>query len=228
MGMFNKKKNKADKIDAAELYEEVEINELEAYIQKTFGAFDSVFHEIVSPDIHVDIAIIPPNETEPYYKLVTMGMGAHRMHVPSALDKYELHHAELVIYLPADWNLQSHKEDDYWPLRWLKIIARMPNMNDTWVGYGHTVAVGEHHETLSDNNQFEGIALIAACNQNEEPASLRMSSHKLIHFYQLLPLYGDEMAYKLQCQDIDALLDKFDDDFSLVVDIHRKNYMKKI
>ena len=74
----------------------------------------------------MDIAIIAPNETDPYYKLVTMGMGAHDMEVPSQFAAYELRNAELLIYLPADWNIESNDENDYWPLRWLKIIARMP------------------------------------------------------------------------------------------------------
>ena len=45
--------------------------------------------------------------------------------------------------------------------------------------------------------------------------------------YTHLDVYKrQEMEYKLHCQDMEALLAKFDDDFSLVVDIHRKNYGK--
>lgn len=226
MGFFKKHKAKQEKLVPLEVYEENEIQELEAYIQKTFGSFENVFHEIFSPDIHVDIAIIAPNETDPYYKLVTMGMGAHDMEVPSQFAAYELRNAELLIYLPADWNIKSNDENDYWPLRWLKIIARMPIDYHTWVGYGHTIAAGSDRATLSDNNQFEGIGLIEALEAEKKPACVRLSSGKLIRFYQLLPLYGEEMEYKLHCQDMEALLAKFDDDFSLVVDIHRKNYGK--
>ena len=65
-----------------ELYTEEEMSAVEQHIQKTFGTFERVFHELVSPDIHVDICMVPPVEGRDYYTLVTMGMGAHRMNVP--------------------------------------------------------------------------------------------------------------------------------------------------
>ena len=36
---------------------------LEEHIASHFGAFDRVIHEVVSPDIHVDLAVIEPTET---------------------------------------------------------------------------------------------------------------------------------------------------------------------
>ena len=62
-----------------ELYTEEEMSAVEQHIQKTFGTFERVFHELVSPDIHVDICMVPPVEGRDYYTLVTMGMGAHQM-----------------------------------------------------------------------------------------------------------------------------------------------------
>ena len=59
-----------------ELYTEEEMSAVEQQIKKTFGEFDHVFHELVSPDIHVDICVVPPSEERDYYTLVTMGMGA--------------------------------------------------------------------------------------------------------------------------------------------------------
>ena len=81
MGFFrdtNKKK------ELPELYSERHLECLENHIESHFGPYESVFHELVSPDIHVDIAIIPPSEAHNCYTLVTMGMGAHRMRVPKA------------------------------------------------------------------------------------------------------------------------------------------------
>ncbi|MEG0275690.1 MAG: suppressor of fused domain protein [Coprobacillus sp.] len=225
MGLFDKFKKKDKQGFNLELYDEKELNELENYIIENFGEFKEVFHEIASPDIHVDIAIIEPNEKDDYYKLVTMGMGAHRMNVPKEWDEYQLNYAELVIFLPKDWVIQSDIEDNYWPIRWLKMLARMPGDCDTWLGYGHTIAAGENHETLSDNNQFEGIGLVEAMDKNNETAILIMDNKKAIRFYQLVPLYGDEMEYKLECEDIGKLLEKFDEkDLSFVVDIHRRKY----
>ena len=74
--------------------------------------FENVFHELVSPDIHVDICVVPPSKERDYYTLVTMGMGAHRMNVPEELAEYKLERAELAIALPPDWKMdeESMKE----------------------------------------------------------------------------------------------------------------------
>lgn len=155
MGIFNIFKKKQE--EKPEVYTEKQLDQLEEYIVTNFGEFKNVIHEIVSPDIHVDIAVIEPNESNDFYRLVTMGMGAHKMNVPPPWDSDSLHHAELVIHLPKEWNITSDDENDYWPIRWLKIVARLPIDCDTWLGYGHTIASGNNHETLSNNNLFEGI-----------------------------------------------------------------------
>ena len=90
-----------------EVYTEEEMEIVEGHIQQHFGAFEHVFHELASPDIHVDICVVPPSEERDYYTLVTMGMGAHRMHVPEELAEYKLERAELAIALPKDWKLKQ-------------------------------------------------------------------------------------------------------------------------
>ena len=104
--------------------------------------FENVFHELVSPDIHVDICVVPPSEARDYYTLVTMGMGAHRMNVPEELAEYKLERAELAIALPPDWKLDEESLKDerwYWPIGLLKVLARLPISGDTWLGFGHTM-----------------------------------------------------------------------------------------
>ena len=67
-----------------EVYTEEEMEAVEGHIEQYFGKVENVFHELVSPDIHVDICMVPPTEERDYYTLVTMGMGAHRMNVPES------------------------------------------------------------------------------------------------------------------------------------------------
>lgn len=198
-----------------ELYEEAEIDALEEYICEKYGEFTNVFHEIISPDIHVDIAIIPPSEEQDYYTLVTMGMGAHKMNVPSELAEYNLERAELVIYLPKDWNFDVQDEIWYWPLRWLKILARLPIEQDTWLGFGHTVPSGD---PLAEDVLFNCIMLI----DGDEAA---VGEDKKVNFYTLLPLYEEEMQFKIS-KNADALLELFEKEkipYPPVVDKNRKN-----
>ena len=91
-------------------YDDNEITVLENHIEEYFGKFHDVYHEIVSPDIHVDIAIIPPDEKRDFYTLVTMGMGAYKMNVPGGLKEYRLERAELMVTLPSDWKINNNAE----------------------------------------------------------------------------------------------------------------------
>ncbi len=188
------------------LYTEQELAEYEAYIEKSLGHYDHVFHEIASPDIHLDVIIVPPAEGQPYYKLVTMGAGAYRMNVPEKLRDYELEYAEYVIFLPADWKLDSPDENDYWPIRDLKNIGRLALYTDSWLAYGHTVQANEDGSPYAANTGFNSTMLVSVPAADGQRLELTLSSGKKINFYLLLPIYPEELAYK-QAHDADALLD---------------------
>lgn len=200
------------------LYEEEELDALEEHIDTYFGESDNVFHEIASPDIHVDIFIIEPTQERNYYTLATMGMGAHRMNVPDELKEYKLERAEIVLYLPADWNVNGSEEKDYWPFRWLKILARLPIETNTWLGWGHTVP---NIEPFANNTQLSGVMLINPEVEYEGASVCQLPNGDEVNFYQMIPLYEEEMIFKIE-NDAEALLERMDD-VSAVIDIHRKN-----
>lgn len=201
-----------------EIYTEQEIEAIENHIAQHFGKYEQVFHEIVSPDIHVDIAIIPPTPGRNYYTLVTMGMGAHRMNVPDELADEKLDRAEMAVCLPADWQISSHEEKWYWPLRWLKILARLPLEEETWLGWGHTVPNGE---PFADNTRFTGVLLISPALFDEKAHTCSLPDGSEVNFYQVIPLYEEEMNYKL-AYTAEALLDRMDDRI-LILDNNRAN-----
>lgn len=199
-----------------EMYEEEELDALGAHVDRFFGHSENVFHEIVSPDIHVDIYIIEPTAERNYYTLVTSGMGAHRMNVPRELAEYKLERAEVLVYLPADWNIQSHDEKYYWPLRWLKILARLPIEQNTWLGWGHTVPNGE---PFAANTRFSGVLLINPEETKEGAAVCQLPDGEEVNFYQMIPLYEEEMNFKIK-NGAEVLLEKMRE-VSSVVDIDR-------
>ena len=190
-----------------EVYSEDEMSAIEQHIKNTFGEFENVFHELVSPDIHVDICIVPPTEERDYYTLVTMGMGAHRMNVPEELAEYKLERAELAIALPADWKLDQESMKDekwYWPIRLLKSLARLPINCDSWLGHGHTV---ENREPFADNTKLCTATLIGPQDTEDGSEVCTLPGGEEVNFYQVIPLYEDELDYKLE-HDVDALLNK--------------------
>lgn len=223
LNLFKRKKQKqkqnVSEAVTPEFYTEEEVQRVEEHIKTYFGGYDSVFHEIVSPDIHVDIAIIEPTEQHPYYTLITMGMGAHRMNVPTELSSRKLERAELVICLPSGWKMKTDDETGYWPIRWLKIMARLPGDQNTWLGYGHTVPCGR---PVSDDAQFSCMMLSHLVQFDENANVCEMQDGSAINFYQLIPLYEEEMNFKLN-NGAEALLEKMAADMKAVVDVNRKN-----
>lgn len=206
------------------LYTEEEVEQYEKYIMEQFGEYEEVLHEIVSPDIHLDIIVVPPTEKNNYYKLITMGMGAYKMNIPRELKEDELERAELVLFLPPTWNIKSEKEEDFWTIRQLKILARLPIQCDTWLGYGHTVSSDQENTPYASNTKFCSMMLVNALNQDYENLDFRMSSKGKINFYQLFPLYKEELDYK-QRNGANVLLDLFDEeDIMPIVNMNRKNY----
>ncbi len=232
MGLFDRfKKKSKDKLttygtDDMYLYTEQELNEYECYIQENFGEYKEVLHEIISPDIHLDIIVVPPTDEDPYYKLITMGVGAYAMNIPGDLQGEELEHMELVLYLPKTWDLRSTEEKDYWPIRYLKILGRLPLNMDTWLGFGHTIHGNEDMEPFAENTELNSFVLLTACNLMYERLDLKLSSGKKINFYQMFPLYQEELDYKME-YGLNELLDLFsDEDILPVLNIKRHNYCK--
>jgi len=218
-----------EKLNSQELvvYDEKELDIIESHIEKHFGKYKNVFHEILSPDIHVDIAMIEPSKKRNYYTLVTMGMGARKMNIPPQLEEDKLDRAEMLINLPPDWDLKNDDDEkNYWPLRWLKIMARLPIEHDTWLGWGHTVPNGE---PFAENTELCGMLVIVPYPYGEKAASCKLPNKDEVNFYQLIPLYEDEMNYKV-ANGMEALLPllflSFGEDWDGVVDINRKSVIE--
>ena len=204
-----------------EVYTEEEMSAIEQHIKNTFGEFDNVFHELVSPDIHVDICVVPPSAERDYYTLVTMGMGAHRMNVPEELAEYKLERAELAIALPADWKLDQESMKDekwYWPIRLLKSLARLPIASDTWLGFGHTM---DNEEDFAKDTKLCAAILTGPQDTEDGSEVCILPSGEEVNFYQVIPLYRDELEYKL-AHDADALLGKMNG-ISFVVEPDRQD-----
>ncbi|MFR5648925.1 MAG: DUF2185 domain-containing protein [[Eubacterium] siraeum] len=192
-----------------EVYTEEEMEAIEGHIQQYFGDFEHVFHELASPDIHVDICVVQPSAERDYYTLVTMGMGAHRMKVPEELAEYKLERAELAIALPGNWKLKREdlkNERWYWPIRLLKTLARLPIASDTWLGFGHTM---DNEEDFAKGTKLCAAILTGPQDTEDGSEVCILPNGEEVNFYQVIPLYRDELEYKM-AHDADALLDKMD------------------
>lgn len=211
------------------VYNAEDIKLYEEYVKKNIGDFDKVYHELYSPDVHLDILIIPPDTKNNFYKLVTRGLGAYKMNVPDVIKDEGLDRAELVLYLPPDWNFDFEKEENGWVISQIKNIARTPIMEDSWIGFGHTFSEDEKSTIpFAKNTKFSSTLLLNALNKDYEFLDLTLPNKGRINFYQIFPLYKEEMLYKQQ-KGVEALMKLFSDkDLVPVVNINRKNYCEDL
>ena len=197
------------------------IEAISDHITKHVGPIKSVFHEIVSDKVHVDVHWIESSEEQPFNVLVTSGMSDRPMCAPEGLKDYRF--AELCILLPPDWpfDMESFKnEDNYWPIRWLKKLARFPHEYDTFLCTAHTIGGGET-EPFSPNCPFSGFLIFVPVSLNEEFQCLHLENGDTIRFYCLIPLYNEEIELKTN-QGLDDLLELFEQhEVTDIVDVKR-------
>ena len=187
------------KAEEAEVYTTEEMEAVQAHIDHHFGTSHLVFHELISPDIHVDVCVIFPAEGRDYITLVTMGMGAHRMNVPQAAAGEFSPRAELLIYLPADWKLDREslqKARWYWPIRWLKQMARLPGATNSWLAPTHTLS-GEDAKPIAPGSRLNSF-VIGYPVTPEDSRACTLPGGDSVHFYRLIPLYPEELAFALK------------------------------
>lgn len=205
-------------VDDLELYDEEELDALEEHINEYYGDFPSVFHEIASEDIHVDVVVIPPERERNYFTLITMGMGARRMNIPDDADE-DLDRAELVMCLPPDWKVGNNSDKWFWPIGLLKSLARLPIDCDTWLGWGHSVDNGY---SFAENTDLCGSLLIYPEGVEEGAEKCTLPNGDIVSFYQVIPIYREEMDFKMM-NGTKELLEKLTGSSNHIVDISRPN-----
>ncbi len=192
------------------------IEAVSEHIEKHLGPVESVYHEIISDLVHIDVHIVAPRGDRPFYTLVTSGLSEAPMTVPEGAEDFRF--AEMMICLPPNWPLglgvkdvakgPLADENNYWPIRLLKATARMPHEYDTWLSYGHTLQGAESLEPYAPGTGLCSLILLPSMNVPQEFWSMTCDG-RTTHFWSLYPLYAEELAFKMQ-NGADALWDKLE------------------
>ncbi len=184
------------------------IDAVSDHMERCVGPIDLVWHEIVSDLVHLDIHWIKPSAARPYHVLFTTGMAEAPMTMPEGT---EPRRAELLTVLPPDWKLSQEdfkNEANFWPLRWLKIAARLPHEYDTWLGPGHTIPNGDPPKPFAPGTNLSGVMMTLPYILDPKDAILRHQGRD-VHLLYMMPLTAAEMGYKLS-HGSDALNEKID------------------
>jgi Suppressor of fused protein (SUFU) len=178
------------------------------HVERHVGPIAQVFHELISPTVHLDVLRVDPTDERPWYTLVTCGMSAKPMQAPEP----ELAHAELTLALPPDWPMEQEDwrdERHYWPVRLLKFLGRVPHEYDTWLGNGHTIPNDDPPEPYARGTRLCG-AIVATPLLAPEAFRVLERPAGPTRFYGVVPLHAAEMEFKLD-QGADALYDRLAD-----------------
>lgn len=181
---------------------------IEAHLARWFGDPATVFHEIISDLVHIDVHMIEPAPERPYWTLATTGMSDLPMTVPPGAEAFS--RAELLLFLPPVWKIPTGDDDRwYWPIRELKKMARLPHEYASWLGMGHTVPNGDPPTPFRPETRLCGWWLLPPLGVPPEAWQVETASEERVHLWVLNALHADEMELKL-ASGSDALIDRFD------------------
>lgn len=207
---------------------EKNIQAISDHIEAHVGPVEMVFHELISDLVHIDVHWVKPSKRRPFHTLITSGMSDRPMTVPDEI--IELQFAELAITLPPDWKLtkEDFKDENwYWPIRTMKMLARLPHEFETWLGIGHTVPNGDPAEPYAPGTKQCCALIMPPVFFDEEFETLDLEDGSTIHFYSIMPLYEEEMNFKLS-KGLEELIDRFEKyDIGDVVEMNRKNTCRR-
>lgn len=124
--------------------------------------------------------------------LMTNGLSDYAMPVP---EKYkDRNHAELYFCLPSYWDLTT--DNGKWVIEWIQKLAKHCVEKETWYGIGHTFPNGNPAIPLSNTMKQKYLMLNAPYFLEKELSPIQ-TEDKEIHFLGIIPIFEDEMDYKM-------------------------------
>jgi Suppressor of fused protein (SUFU) len=192
------------------------LEERENLYVRFFGPVDSVYHELLIEDPHVDVYRFAPRPNLPFWTLVTGGMSDRRMHLPDDVPS-ELGRAELVLYV-------DEPQESYANL--LRMLAHFPFEARTFFTDGHTFALADGDEPLFPGSELTTILfmgpIVAPDFRLREELVLEGDPVNLLW---VVPITTAEADLKLE-RGMDALIELFDrNKHPVVLDTGRGSYV---
>lgn len=198
------------------------------HVEEQIGAVRTVMADDEAEVLPVDILHVPPARDRSFHVLVTCGMSARPMRTPPDARGYRL--AELLICLPGAWPIGSDAfagEQFYWPVRWLRRLARFPHEQETWLGAGHSIPNGEPPEPIAPDTELCGFLLLPPLSLSVASRRLVLDEERTVHFWCVMPLHADEIALKVR-QGAEALFPRFDEaGVTDVVEMQRRSVARR-
>lgn len=193
--------NNSDNIETIELQNFT--SDIENFIEKYFDPSEVSLLFDETKEVPVHIYHIRANDERNFHILMSNGMSNIEMPAPVGAEDYK--RAEIITLLPSDWALDEHSlqhENNNWPIRWMRTIARLAIYDQKWFTFGNTF---NSNNTTIANTQFTHVALLDSSTLPEDLLSIDILDGKII-LYTLIPLLASEAQIKKD-KGLEALLE---------------------
>lgn len=180
-----------------------------AHVEQHVGPVARVFHELMSGFVHIDVLHVEPAGDRDFHVLVTSGMSDRAMRTPKGAEDCKW--AELCVCLPAEWRVSTAVASDarsYWPIGLLTTLAKIPHAFNSWLWGGHTVPNFDPATPYAKDTKLCGAMLAPPVRLPKAFWEMGLGTGEQISFFDVLPLYADEMEFKVK-NGADALLQHF-------------------
>jgi hypothetical protein len=190
------------------------IHKIGQHVEKYLGPIVGTWNETANHPPYIDLLHIDPTESRPFHYLVTSGMSDLAMKVPAEEGFEEYRFIELVLALPASWPMEPAalaKPEHFWPIGWLRRLARFPHDTGQWLGWGHTIPVLDPPRPFVKGSCL--TTFLIARPRLVDPLFWTLSlgpektgAERTIHFFGLFTISESELQFKLD-QGTDLLLE---------------------
>lgn len=181
------------------------------HVQATIGPVQGIFDCGAAYGIHLELLHVPPTEHKPFHVVASVGVSDRAMSVPAPERDEEpaCPHVELLMGLGPDWpSGEDGRLLEAWPLEVINVIGRFPHQQGAWLAPGHTIPNGDPPQPFVPDGPAGVIALPPVALM-PEVEWLEGDGEAPIRFMALVPLYADELSFKVQ-NGVDALLARLD------------------
>jgi hypothetical protein len=131
----------------------------------------------------------------PVTVMMTNGLSDYTMPV---MDKWKgREHNELFFCLPAYWDMDDLENPHFnWVYEWIFKLETFVREKQTWFGPGHTIPCGNPPAPLSPTMKQEYLVFLDPLFLQDLLLPLETAG-KTIYFLAIVPLFGDELDYKM-------------------------------
>lgn len=198
-------------------YTQNERIEIIKFIEENFGKVEEIY-EVGYGNFSLDVAQINPTKEKPYYTIITLGMGEHKMYNQNNENFSSF--AELMISLPPDWNFND--KNYTWAIDELMHLAYIPFTFYFSYEWGH---LENNFEPFSSNTKLSAVTLLYPEMKKENTGLLKLENRNL-QFYQIVPLYDEEYTFALKNGMKNLLLLDVEKKIGFVIDMNREKVLE--